>query len=468
MPTSIADGLFRKNKYLFFAAAIQNQNRLDEFECLRSAFVRQSMKEFDAIVVGGGPAGAGFAIGLAREGLAVALLDRARFPRDKACGEFLTPKACELLNDLGAWEEVKKAGANPVRHTLLYGRDGNSARHTPPSGSPVGYGMRRITLDALLLNQARRAGVLVRENFAVRGLLRKDDAENGAICGVTGKNEQNETETITAPLVIGADGSHSLVARHLHLVRPIERLQRVAVVSHWQNVSGDCDTIEMRASGPIVSGLGFPGPDGSANLTFVLPTALASRLAGRAPEFIVEMLEVHFPDLAQRLSGAEMEPKIKTVGCFGHRCKPAIADGVMLIGDAATFIDPFTGEGVYFALRGASLAAEVAAKALKSGKVSQNALRDYPRHRRELTRRYLLLDVIQNVVRTPAVFSQVVARLAARPAAADHLLTILGDMRPPTDALHPAFLWRLLAPVLSEFSGGTGCFQHPGNSGDAR
>ena len=239
------------------------------------------MNDFDAIVAGGGPAGAGFAIALAREGFAVALLDRARFPRDKACGEFLTPKACELLSDLGAWEAAKAAGASPAYHTVLCGRDGNFAWHTPPDGSPVGHGMRRMALDALLLNRARQAGVLVRENFAVRGLLRKDGAENGVVCGVTGRNEQNEAEVLTAPLVIGADGSHSLIARQCGLVRPIKRLQRVALVTHWQNVPGNRDTVEMRASGPIVSGLGFPGPNGSANLTFVLPTALASRLAGR-------------------------------------------------------------------------------------------------------------------------------------------------------------------------------------------
>ena len=406
------------------------------------------MNGFDAIVVGGGPAGTGFAIALAREGFAVALLDRARFPRDKACGEFLTPKACELLNDLGAWDAVKAAGANPVRATLLCGQGGNFARHTPADGSPAGYGMRRVALDALLLDRARRAGVLVRENFAVRGLRRKGDRESGAVCGVTGHNEQGETEILTAPLVIGADGSHSLVARQCGLVRPIKRLQRVAIVSHWRGVPGNGDTIEMRASGPIVSGLGFPGPNGSANLTFVLPTALASRLAGRPAKFIAELLETHFPDLAAKLAAAEIEPKIKTVGCFGHRCNPAIADGVMLVGDAATFIDPFTGEGVYFALRGAALAAEVAAKALEAGDVSRSALRDYPRHRKELAGRYLLLDVIQSAVRTPAVFSQVARRLAARPAAAEHLLNILGDLRPPSEALHPAFLWRLLAPTL--------------------
>ncbi len=406
------------------------------------------MLRFDAIVVGGGPAGAGFAAQLARDGFAVALLDRARFPRDKACGEFLTPKACELMDDLGVWQAAKQAGANPVRHTLLFGRDGNSARHTPAGGSPVGYGMRRVTLDALLLENARRAGVDVRENFAVRRLIRKDDLTSGAVCGVTGTNEAGETETLTAPLVIGADGSHSLVARQCGLVRPIKRLQRVAIVSHWQNVPGAGDTIEMRASGPIVSGLGFPGPNGSANLTFVLPTAQSSRLAGRPAEFIAELLETEFPDLAAKLSSATREPKIKTVGCFGHRCGPAISDGMMLIGDAATFIDPFTGEGVYFALRGAGIAAEVAAKSLQAGDVSQNSLRDYPRQRRELARRYLLLDVIQSAVRTPAIFAQAVSRLAARPEAAERLLTILGDLRPPTDALHPAFLWRLLAPAL--------------------
>ena len=404
------------------------------------------MNEFDAIIVGSGPAGTGVATWLAREGFAVALLDRAKFPRDKACGEFLTPKACELLDDLGVWNAAQHF-ANPVRHTLLCAKNGETAQHMPADKAPVGYGMRRVMLDNLLLENARHRGVSVRERFAVRSLLRKDGDENGAVVGIVGRNENGESETLRAPLVIGADGSHSLVARQLNLVRAIPRLQRVAIVSHWRDIPGACDAIEMRASGPIVSGLGFPGPDKSANLTFVLPTALASRLAGRPVEFIAELLETHFPDLAARLSSAQIEPQIKTIGCFGHRCKPAIADGALLVGDAATFIDPFTGEGVYFALRGASIVAEVAAKALRAGDTSRAALAAYPRKRSELARRYLLLDLVQNAVRTPAVFAQIVSRLALRPAATEHLLAILGDMRPPAAALHPAFLWKLLAPV---------------------
>lgn len=439
---------------------------------------------YDAIVVGGGPAGAGTATWLARAGFHVTLLDRARFPRDKACGEFLTREACHLMQDLGAWEAVCEVGARPVAATVLVAPDGWQTRHTPPDGSPTGYALRRIALDAVLLENARTAGVEVWEGFAVRELLRD---EAGRVLGVAGKEASGEPFSLRARLVVGADGSHSLVARQLNLVRPLLRLQRVALISHWRNISGPGDTIEMRARQQVVCGLGFPphsstcppapsrsrrgsegaGIDGSpspaaqresrergpeslsANLTLVVPTALAAQIAGRAGDFIEETLQTHFPDLAARLAGAEREPVIRTVGCFGHLCRPAVAEGALLVGDAATFIDPFTGEGVYFALRGAQLAAEVAAEALRADDLSRSRLLAYHRARRELARRYLLCDVVQAVVRAPALFSQVVRRLERFPGLAERLLGVLSDTRPPTDALHPGFLWRLFAPEIA-------------------
>ncbi len=403
----------------------------------------------DVIVVGGGPAGSGAATWLARQGFAVTLLDRARFPRDKACGEFLTRAAQQLLDDLGVWDGLKSVSAQTVAATVLVAPDGSQTRHVPADGGPTGYAARRVVLDAALLEGARRAGVDVREGSAVRELLR--DA-GGQVQGVTGRDETGEPMTLRARLVIGADGSHSLVARQLNLVRALPRLQRVAVVSHWQNVSGAGDTIAMRARGPIVCGAGFPGPrsetGASANVTLVVPTSLAPHIAGRAGDFTDEILSAQFPDLAESLRGARRETAVRTIGCFGHRCRPAIADGALLVGDAATFIDPFTGEGVYFALRGAQLAAQTATTALRAGDTSRARLASYSHARCELAQRYLLCDLVQAVVRRPALLAQVVRRFALRPGVGDRLLGILSDTRPPADLLHPAFLWRLLAPEL--------------------
>lgn len=410
--------------------------------------------EWDVIVVGGGPAGSSVAAQLAQQGFAVLLLDRAQFPRDKACGEFLTPQARTLLTELGAWDAIHNAGARPVNATVLIAPDGSEVRHNRAGGEPVGYALRRVALDTTLLDHARQSGVTIREGVAVREVLRN---EEGRACGVLVQDENGEKQQIFARLLIGADGSHSLVARQLNLVRPLKRLQRVAVITHWRNVSGITDTIEMRARGPIVCGIDFPGglracvaansfARHDANVTFVVPTAIAAQIAGRKRDFVLQTLESHFPDVAERLSGATCEPEIRTVGCFGHVCRPPVADGAMLVGDAATFIDPFTGEGIYFALRGASLAAGVATEALRANDLSRTRLLAYARARRELTQRYLLCDVVQAVVRRPAMLSHVVRRLEAVPGLADRLLSILGDFRPPTDALHPAFLWRLLAP----------------------
>lgn len=407
----------------------------------------------DVVVVGGGPAGSAAATWLAREGMDVALCDRASFPREKACGEFLTPQARVLLEDLGAWPAICRAGVRPVHAAVLAAPNGHTLYHTHPDVTPIGYALRRITLDAVLLEHARRSGVAVQTGITVRGVLRD---ETGRVCGVRVQAGDGRTSSIRARLVLAADGTHSRIARELGLVRPVRRLQRMAVVAHGHACRGRTDTIEMRVHGPIVCGLGFPGglrEEGEeaspvANVTLVAPVAMAAQIAGRTRDFLLQTLEMRFPDVAERLAWPDSAPEVRTTGCFGHVCCPPLADGVLLLGDAATFIDPFTGEGVYFALRGAQCAAEVGSAALRVGDLSCARLMDYARARRELNLRYLLCDLVQAVVRRPALFARVVHRLDTVPGLSERLFAVLGDQRPPFDALHPAFLWRVLAPGL--------------------
>lgn len=391
----------------------------------------------DVVVVGGGPAGSSAALFLARQGWDVLLLDRARFPRDKPCGEFLTPATRPILEDLGVWRELREAGLADVPAMRLYAPSGRSAEYKPFADEPAGYALRRITLDSVLLNAARRAGVEVREGCSVRALIRDGDMASGVEIVQKG----GATESIACRLVIGADGTHSVVARSLGLVRPIRRLQRLAVVSHWSGLAGP-EAIEMRSAGGVVCGVGALG-GGTENITIVARTSEAAKIAGRPGEYLHQAIGERFPDLAERLERADREPIVRTVGCFGHVTCRASAAGALLVGDAASFVDPFTGEGVYFALRGAELAARDGARALRANALSANALFSYDVARQELRQRYLLCGIVQSVVRTPFLMERVVRRCGREPLTLARLMEVLGDITPPGLALQPAFAAKL-------------------------
>jgi len=373
---------------------------------------------FDVVVVGAGPAGALSALLLARAGANVALLDRERFPRDKPCGEFLTPGAAQLLERHGIWP----ASARPVPGMAVYSVH-RAFAHRPCGGGPAGWMARRSDLDARLVEAADSAGARVRQGLAVRGLLRDGDSVVGV---ATAEGE------LRARLVIGADGAHSRVARHLGLVRAVPGLQRVAVVTRWRGVEPP-ELLEMRARAGAVCGIGPLGAD-SLNLTLVERTGLAARIAGRAGDFLVERTRTLWPDLAERLAGGRRE-SVRTIGCFGHFCRRASAPGALVAGDAAAFVDPFTGEGVYFALRGAELAADAALEALRAGDFSAPGLAGYDRARGDLARRHLLSGCVQGVVRAPALLDRALQALSRCPALADRLMGVLADLHPPGRAL---------------------------------
>jgi flavin-dependent dehydrogenase len=141
-----------------------------------------------------------------------------------------------------------------------------------------------------------------------------------------------------------------------------------------------------------------PGPDGSANVTLVVDRDAAPALASHGAAAYADALLPGFPEVRERLHRAR-RVRTATCGTFGHTTFRSVADGALLVGDAATFIDPFTGEGVYFALRGAQLAAGTITAALGKGNASARALAPYERaRRRELSPKYAVCGLVQRLV----------------------------------------------------------------------
>ena len=379
----------------------------------------------DVLIVGAGPAGSATALFLARVGFDVTLLDRAVFPRDKPCGEYLTPGAVRLLRDeLGVLPTLMLAGAvRLTRETVV------PHRSRPFSGGTDALACPRVVTDRVLRDAAQAAGVHVVEGVSARRVLRNADRVFGL---------DTDRGEYRARVTVGADGTHSLLARDMGVVRPVKRLQRLALVTHYAGGADADDAVTMhlpRDASDACCGVGPAcGPDRTRNVNIVVPVSEAPHLAGRRQAYFEDRLQRSFPQVWEQVRESSQAGPLRSVGCFGHHTRRATDDGAVLVGDAATFINPFTGEGVFFALRGAQLAAEAIGQALDAGDVSRSRLRSYDAARRaELLPRYRLCDAVQRVVHSPALLGWASSRLRRSSALTDVLLRTVGDVARPQD-----------------------------------
>lgn len=383
----------------------------------------------DILVIGGGPSGAWSAMLLAERGFEVTIWDRAVFPRDKACGEFLNPGAVRILNSHNALDGLP---GMPICGARIFDRKGTSFDGSYHPDDGMGFSMRRTILDNRILDLARSAGATV-----VEGASYQRHRWNSGTVVVSGRSTDGPLEA-RCRILVGADGVHSAVARTMGVVRPSRRHQRVAFVSHFSGIAGLEQRIEMHAGKRGCVGIG-PGPGGLANVTVVVRPSDAKRVGADLISYIES-----YPVLRNRFDGADWEGSTLRTGTFGHAVSHAIADGVMLVGDSAQFVDPFTGEGLYFALRGAELAAEVAAISLGEGSTSMAALAPYERQRRAAFKaRYSLCDIIQRFLGAPAVLSYMASRMRRHPDLADMLVRTTGDVLSPRAVFSPFYLARL-------------------------
>ncbi len=413
------------------------------------------MTMWDAVVVGAGPAGAGSALLLARAGARVLLLDRARFPRDKPCSEYLSPATTAILARLG--EDVLGA-VEGAAHAKLYGM-----KVVAPGGAamcgrfvdaprPYSFALPRTTFDAILVTAAARAGAVVREGVPVDDLI----WDGRAVAGVVARTAEGTHEAYRARVTIGADGLRSVVARRLGLVRTAPP-RRVAFTAHVADVAGVEGVGELHVSDGGYVGLG-PVGSGVTTVALVVPLA-AVRLGGRggrggrgARDYrrtFFDELE-RFPGLAGRFDRRSLVREVLVTGPFAQWARTPVAPGggAILVGDAADFFDPFTGQGIHTALRGAELVAECLIPVLTSrgeSPVSRRDLAPYARaRRRAFLGKWLLERLIAVGVGSPALTNRVVRRLARRPDLADLVVSAAGNTVPARRVLAPSVLAQLL------------------------
>ncbi|HYX82539.1 MAG TPA: NAD(P)/FAD-dependent oxidoreductase [Gemmatimonadales bacterium] len=381
-----------------------------------------SAPRWDAIVVGAGPAGSATALLLARAGAKVLLLDRAKFPREKPCSEYLSPESTRVLQRLGAAVLDTVAAAAPAQLTGM--------KVVAPSGAAVvgrfetfSYALPRTKFDVILRDAAAFAGADVRERVKVEELIYK----HGAVAGViTRQADTGNREALHAGVVAGADGLRSVVARRLGRVHAIGP-RRIAYTAHVADVEDVQDLGEMHVGKPGYVGLG-PIGDRVTTVALVLPIAEARR----GERFFDELNR--FPALAGRFDPRRIVRRVMATGPFARWSRHAVArgGGALLVGDAADFFDPFTGQGIYSALHGAELAAEA---------ILDGDLEHYARaRRREFAGKWILERMIGIAVDWPALIERVIGRLIRRPELADLLVRATGNCIPARRALTPAVL----------------------------
>ena len=401
------------------------------------------MKTRDTIVVGAGPAGSATAAFLAELGFDVLVLERARFPRPKPCAEYLSPEASRILDRLGVTVRIESTGPAHLAGMRIISPGGASFVGRFVSGhgftAHTGYGLAlpRTALDPILADEARARGAELREEVAVERVVPGADGTATVLI-----RESGRPVSLHARMVIAADGLSSRTARHLGLTRRGRR-HRVALVTHAEHVADMTDVGEMHVGPRGYVGLA-PVGHGLTNVAVVADLSRSNPIGPPADWFAQQL--AGFPEVHRRMAGARLVSPVRAVGPFARWTRRATADQVLLVGDAADFCDPFTGEGIYAALRGAELAAEYAADALRTGRTAARELSGYDRARRRVFGgKWWFERLVSGAVALPAVFNHIASRLARRPRAADLMIGVAGDFVPFSRLLRPSYVWQLVA-----------------------
>lgn len=319
-----------------------------------------SAVDCNVLIIGGGPAGAMTAIlaGRKRPDLSIILADAEAMPRQRPCGEFLAPAGTRVLREAGLMDAILATGAQAVRGVSIIGPHGNLKSEF---GVDHGMGIRRERFDHALQEQARRCSEL-RRNMRFSSFQR-----DGGHLSV-----RMPDRTFRARLLIGADGRHSAVRRTAGLDRRTPH-RRFALACRARGLDTD-NRVELHLSPFGQIGIA-PLGGGEVNVNLLLAEASRPILKQRSPERLVRAAIAATPSLRTRCAGLHLSAVMATGSL--PQGSDVIGDGVALVGDAAGFCDPFTGDGISFALFGARLLSDRIARLDLTAPITANGLRAY-------------------------------------------------------------------------------------------
>ena len=355
--------------------------------------------DHDVVVVGGGPGGAGTAAHLAGEGMRVLVVDQRSFPRDKVCGDFVGPVAVRELEVLGVTARPEYAATNIIRRAAIH-VDGRQllTQELPKVGrlDPFGRVIPRTQLDAWVLDAAVNAGAEVLPDTRVTAF----EVGGGAVTVSVGTGRRQRR--IRSRVLVGADGSTSTIAKRVRGGPPPRDDRIVAVRAYYDGVMGPADRADLFFSADSFPGYTwvFPTAPGTANAGVGMVLDTVPRSTEHLRDLLLRLVDTD-AGVAARLGGARLRGHVVgwPLTTFNPRL-PVVADGVLLVGDAAGLINPLNGEGIQYALQSGSWAASTLLEALANGNVSAAALGGYTRRvHRELRYDMALAGLVVRLIR---------------------------------------------------------------------
>jgi len=420
--------------------------------------VKDSPDRAEVVVVGGGIAGAATALRLARRGRDVLLLERSPAWRWRAGGVFSSPAAMRELRALSLPVDVLAAAALPIPAMRVETRSGVAFRLTygaeRPGGEPP-VGLDRSTLDPALLAAAEAAGVRVVRDAHVDDVDLRAQRPRVSV-GVGPAKRRFEVE---GGVVVGADGLRSTVARAARATRPPRLGSRVGLTFHLANVDASTDGRARPDARMVVLPGAYcgiaPVPGDRVNVGIVLiGEARRRQLAAEGPRATVDAILREVPPAPDGLEpwrAGEVLDSIEGASPLGTRVSRRAGHGWLLAGDAAGFLDPFTGEGLHRALVSARLAAAAVDAYLADGHPAAARAGALAGYERSMAARFAGKDlvslIVQRFLEHDRLFEYAARRLAGRDGVRATMGLVMGDLVPASRGLDPRFLATLLAPV---------------------